>query len=518
MKTKKGKMKAFLRENSLMLALSALALFNVILHLVMSYNLEFHRDELLYFSLGQHPGFGYASVPPLIGWIAWLMQNIFGYSLFAVRFFPALMGGFMVFLISDLAKELGGSGFARILAALGIIISGFGLRTFILYQPVHIDLIFWTLSFYLLIKYINTQSDKYLVLLGIAAGFALLNKYLIGLLWLSFLVVVPFTRHRNIFRNKKFWIGILAGTVVFLPNIIWQIVNGLPVIRHFSELARTQLVNVDKTGFLIDQLISPMAATVLTLAGIIFLFVSRKVKQFRFLGIISVLIILILMLLQGKSYYTQGLFPLLIAAGAVSWERLLKRLWSRILLVIILIIMTIPILPIGIPLFKAEKLISYFKNLEDKHGMTPGRRFEDGSIHSLPQDYADMLGWEELTAVTSQAWQMIESKEAAFIYGENYGQAGAITVIGKKYGLPEAVCFSESFMYWFPYKFDPDIKSMVYINDEPGEDVKALFSKITKVGSITNPDAREYGTAVYLCEDPVRSFNEFWVERTASLR
>lgn len=517
-KTKQVNMKVFLKKNSLILALSVLAISNVILHLVMSYNLEFHRDELLYFSLGQHPGFGYASVPPLIGWIAWLMHNIFGYSLFAVRLFPALMGGLMIFLIADLAKEMGGSGFSGILAASGMIISGFGLRTFILYQPVHIDLMFWTLSFYLVIKYMNTQSDKYLVLFGIAAGFALLNKYLIGLLFLSFLIAVPFTRHRNIFRNKKFWIGILAGSAIFLPNIIWQIVNGMPVIHHFSELARTQLVNVDKTAFLIDQLISPMAASVLTLAGIIFLFVNRTVKQFRFLGIISILIILILMLLQGKSYYTQGLFPMLIAAGAVSWERLLKGLGSRILLVCILIIMTIPIMPVGIPLFKAEKLIRYFKDLEDKYGLTSIRRFEDGSIHSLPQDYADMLGWEELTAVTSQAWQMIEDKEAAFIYGENYGQAGAITVIGKKYGLPEAVSFSESFMYWFPYKFDPDIKSMVYINDEPGEDVKALFKKITKVGSITNPDAREYGTAVYLFEEPAGSFNEFWMERTAEFR
>ena len=511
--------KTYIKQNGVVLALTALALFNVILHLAASYNLEFHRDELLYFSLGLHPGFGYATVPPLIGWIAWLMQNIFGYSLFAVRIFPALLGGVMIFLISALAKELGGSNFSRILAGAGIIISGFGLRTFILYQPVHIDLIFWTLSFYLVIKYINTQSDRYLILFGITAGVALLNKYLIGLLFFSFLIIIPFTQYRYIFRNRKFWTGILAGTVIFLPNIIWQIANGLPVINHFSELVRTQLVNVDKTGFLIDQLLSPMAASVLTVAGIIFLFINKSVRQFRFLGIISILIIIILMLLQGKSYYTQGVFPLLIAAGAVSWERLLKKLWARILLIVMLIILTIPAIPFGIPFYKTDKLVRYFKNLEDKYGVTPGRRFEDGTIHSLPQDYADMLGWEELTAITDKAWQMIEDKKACFIYCENYGQAGAITVIGKKYGLPEAISFHESFMYWFPEQFDPDIKSIIYINDEePEDDVKQLFARVIKVGSISDPDAREYGTTVYLCEDPVRSFNEFWIERTAALR
>ncbi len=511
-------MKAYLKNNIVILVITGLALLNVILHLVMSYNLEFHRDELLYFSLGLHPGFGYATVPPLIGWIAWLMQNIFGYSLFAVRIFPALVGGLMVFLMSALAKELGGSNFSRILAAIGMLISGFGLRTFILYQPVHIDLMFWTLSFYLVIKYINTQSDRYLILFGIAAGAALLNKYLIGLLFFSFLITIPFTQYRNIFRNRKFWIGILAGTIIFLPNLIWQLANGLPVINHFSELARTQLVNVDKAGFLMDQLFNPMAASVLTVAGIIFLFINRNVKKFRFLGIIVILIIIVLMFLQGKSYYTQGLFPLLIAAGSVSWEKLLKKLWARILFTVILILLTIPVLPIGIPVYKTEKLIRYFKNLEIKYGMTIARRFEDGSIHSLPQDYADMLGWEELTAITSKAWQMVDDKKAGMIYCGNYGQAGAITIIGKKYGLPEAVSFNESFIYWFPQQFNPDIKSFIYINDELGDDVNALFRKITNVGSITNPDAREYGTTVYLCEDPVMSFNKFWSERTKDLR
>ena len=125
-----------------------------------------------------------------------------------------------------------------------------------------------------------------------------------------------------------------------------------------------------------------------------------------------------------------------------------------------------------------------------------------------------MLGWEELTALADKAYRMSADKNACFIFGENYGHAGAITVIGKKYKLPEALSFSESFQYWIPERFDPDITSIVYINDdEPGEDLKTLFRKITVVGRISNPDAREFGTTVYLIEEPVRSFNSFWSER-----
>ncbi|OFY74944.1 MAG: hypothetical protein A2V46_13520 [Bacteroidetes bacterium RBG_19FT_COMBO_42_7] len=510
-------MKNWLKINHINISIGILALFTAAIHLIFSYNLEFHRDELLYFSLGRHPAFGYASVPPMIGWVAWFMQNIFGNSLFAVRFFPALLSGLMVFLISALAKELGGTVYSRLLAAIGIIISLFGLRTFLLFQPVHIDLILWTLSFYLAVKYINTSSGKYLILFGITAGLAFLNKYLIGILIFSFLLIIPFTQYRTLFRNKKLWHGILAGILVFSPNLIWQIVNGLPVIQHFAELKRTQLVNVDQTAFLIEQLIIPGTGSILTVAGIVFLFVSKKVRKFRFFGFVVIGVIVTLMLLHGKSYYTQGIFPFLIAAGAVSWENLLRKTWLRILLPLVIIILTIPMVPIGIPVYKTEKLVSYFSNLTTDYGMDFVCRFEDGQIHSLPQDYADMLGWEELTLITGEAWQKITDKKSAFIYCENYGQAGAITVIGKKYGLPEAICFSESFRYWIPDRFDPDITSMVYINDEMGDDVRLLFRKITKIGSISNRDAREFGTAVWLCEDPAGSFNEFWTIRIKEL-
>jgi hypothetical protein len=236
-------------------------------------------------------------------------------------------------------------------------------------------------------------------------------------------------------------------------------------------------------------------------------------KSYRFLGYLSLFVILGLMILKGKSYYTLGVFPFLISAGAVLYEQWISRKWLRILFPVILVLITLPIVPIGIPVFKTPGLTKYFKVQEEKYGIDLGRRFEDGTIHSLPQDYADMLGWEELTSITDKAYRTVKDKKACIIYGENYGQAGAITVIGKKYGLPEAISFSESFQYWIPRQFDPDITSLIYINDEPGEDIRTLFSKITLVGSISNPHAREYGTAVYLCEEPVRSFNQFWGER-----
>ena len=148
------------------------------------------------------------------------------------------MSGVIVLIVADMARELGGNRFESILAGVGIIISIFGLRTFSLFQPVHLDLLFWTLTFYVVIRYINSEDPRYFIWFGIMAGFSLLNKYLIGLLFIILIIIILFTRHRNIFGKKMFWTGIAAGFVVFLPNLIWQIAHGLPVITIFRNLPK----------------------------------------------------------------------------------------------------------------------------------------------------------------------------------------------------------------------------------------------------------------------------------------
>jgi hypothetical protein len=511
-------MKAFNKKSLPGPIIICMALFSIIMHLLIINNLEYHRDELLYFSLGQHPAAGYATVPPLIGWIAWVMQNLFGFSVFAVRLLPALLSGAMIFLAASMAKELGGSGYASFLAAFGLTISNFFMRSFSLFMPVFIDMFLWTLCIYLVIKYINTLNDNFLIIFGVTTGFALLNKYLAGLLFIGLLVIIPFTEYREVLKKKKFWSGLAAGFVIFLPNLIWQATKGLPVYNHITELYDTQLVHMDIPLFLTEQLIMPVAGTVFTVAGLIFILTGRRSQKFGFLGVLSLFVIAALMFLKGKSYYTLGVFPLLIVSGAVAYENWFRKTWLRVILPVVFGLMTIPVIPIGMPVFNQEGLIKYFNVLDEEYGIDLALRFEDGTIHSLPQDYADMLGWEELASLANKAYQMIGDKKASFIYCENYGQAGAITVIGKKYGIPEAVSFNESFQYWIPQRFNPDITSLVYINNKPGEDVNALFKKITKIGSITNPDARECGTAVYLCEEPIMSFNIFWAERINRLR
>ncbi len=250
-----------------------------------------------------------------------------------------------------------------------------------------------------------------------------------------------------------------------------------------------------------------MASSFMVIIG--FLSLANN-KKYRYLALSSLLVLLTLLLLRGKSYYSIGIIPMLVAAGAIAIEKVVLSKSLRILLPVGMILCSLPFVPFGIPVYQEAGMVAYFEKLENKFGLILGRRFEDGSIHNLPQDYSDQLGWEELAAHTAKAYAQIVEPQKSMIYCENYGQAGAISVIGKKYQLPEPISFGDSFIYWIPRSFDEEVESFIYINDELGEDIQDLFQDIVIVGRVSNPNAREYGTTVYLCTNPRRKFSDFW--------
>lgn len=490
-----------------------LSLLGVAIHLLFYKNLGFHRDELLYLSLGEHPDFGYFSVPPLIGILALAVTKVFGYSLFAVRIIPALAGGAMVYLAAITARELKGSFFAQILAATGLICSILFLRAFSLYQPVFLDIFFWTLSLYLVLRYANSGNGNYLYYFGLAAGIGLLNKYNILFLVISLLSVLPFTRFRKLFFSREFYITLLIVFLLVLPNVLWQLTHQLPVLSHFGELRHSQLEKMSASTFLAEQLLMMFPATMIALPGIFYLLFSVHMKSLRFLGYSLLLVLLIYLLLHGKSYYSAGIYPFLISAGAVFYEKLVKKGFLRILLVALFLLVTWLLFPMGLPSKSPEKLVAYFDKMAKITGNDAIRRYENNRYHSLPQDYADMLGWEELAAITNKAWLLAEHQDQCLIYAENYGEAGAVTILGKKFQLPEALSTSDNFRYWLPKTFEREILELIYINDELGDDIKELFGEIMEVGRLSDPLAREYGVRVFLCKKPKQSFNQFWVSK-----
>ncbi len=494
-----------------------IALFTLIVHMATYNTLGFHRDELLYRALGSQIAGGYWSNPPLIGIISYIAQLLPGDTLFILRLFPAIAGALLIIITGLMTREFGGRTYAQVLACISLSVSLLFMRAFSMFQPVCFDILFWSLIFYFFLRYVNTNKPVYLLLVGVAFGFGFLNKYMVIFLAAGLAIAVIPTSYRKLWINKYSWMAILIAVLLLLPNIIWQYNHGFPVLQHMKELKETQLVNVKRMNILVDQLLMFTFSAFVWVAGLIWLLSRGNAKKYRVFGYTYVAVLLILLLLRGKSYYLAGLYPVLFAAGGVSWEMSLKRVVPQILFVAFFIILTLPLLPGAIPIMSAPRMVSYFSGIPPKMGGEALLRWEDGKMHPLPQDYADMLGWDELGNIMVKACDTIQDKKRLLIYCENYGQAGAVSYFGQGHGLPEVISFSDNYRLWAPDTISKAQDIFMYVNGELGGDVDSLFATIIIAGKITNPYAREKGTTVFMCRDPRVDFATFWKRRVLEI-
>src|ERR1039458_437269 len=78
-----------------------------LIHFLLNGRYGYFRDELYYAACGQHLAWGYVDHAPLIAVIARVSRGLFGDSLHALRFFPALASGAKILLTGWIVRELG---------------------------------------------------------------------------------------------------------------------------------------------------------------------------------------------------------------------------------------------------------------------------------------------------------------------------------------------------------------------------------------------------------------------------
>jgi 4-amino-4-deoxy-L-arabinose transferase-like glycosyltransferase len=501
------------------LLILALAVFKLALHFLTNANYELHRDIYLYLALADYPDWGYITVPPFTPMIGKMAMALLGDSAFAIGFFPALIGAVSVIVIALIVKELGGKVWAVVLACAAFILSPSFLRSNTFLMPVPFDQFAWLLSGYFIVKLVKQQNPRHWMHLGILWGSAFLNKYAIVFFALAFFLALLLTPDRRLMRSKYFGIGLLLGFLIILPNLIWQHAHNWPVIGHMEELRRTQLVNVRVGDFIMLQFLMNLHAVILWLCGLGFLLFSRAGKKFQVLGLTFLFTVFILMVLSGKAYYTLGAYSMLFAAGGVAFEHWFAERWRFLkpAMLGVMILIFLPVLPYSLPVLSFDKMVAYAQASKN-FGLEGALMWEDGRVHALPQDYADMTGWRELAEIVIETYQNLSEAEkaSAAIYAENYGQAGAIRYHGKKHGLPEPICFHETFLLWAPDSVTQ--QTLIYVNDELGQDIQQLFAKIELAGQVDNEYFRENGVQVYLCQNPRDGFQELYREKVGRLK
>ncbi|MGH7856300.1 MAG: glycosyltransferase family 39 protein, partial [Candidatus Binatia bacterium] len=308
---------------------AAAALLKIAIHLPVIGRYGYHHDELYFLACGRHLSFGYVDHPPLIPWIARLMDELFGRWLFALRLPAVLAGAAAVFVTGMLVRRLGGGRLAQWIACLGMLVVPAYLRPAAMLTIVAFEPLIWVTSAYLLVRIADDEDRRLWVALGLVVGVGLLIKHSTLFLGVGIAASVLLTPMRRHLLSPWPWAGGMLALFLFLPNLLWQVEHGWPTVEFLRGLNARVAPHVNPVIFAAGQLIYMNPVTVpVWIAGLLWLF-GENGRRYRALGWIWIAAFTLLATAGGKVYYLAAAYPPLFAAGAVAFERRRTRAESR---------------------------------------------------------------------------------------------------------------------------------------------------------------------------------------------
>jgi hypothetical protein len=218
------------------------------------------------------------------------------------------------------------------------------------------------------------------------------------------------------------------------------------------------------------------------------------------IGWMYVIPFLIYLVTRGRSYYLAPAYPMLIAAGAVIWERwldspapnrvksLFRPTWVALVIGGLLSgALSLPIAPINSPWWDI--------------------------VSEVHDTFTEQIGWPEMieTVAGIHANLPEEEKARAGILAAENDEAAALNLFGPEYGLPKAISGSDTF--WLRGYGDPPPEILIIVGYSR-EDVFSVPAECEAAGIITNPygvdnDLR-HPPNIFVCRDLRISWPEFW--------
>jgi hypothetical protein len=388
------------------------------------------------------------------------------------------------------------------------------LRTAALFQPVVFDQLAWGAALYALLRLEQTDDPRWWRWLGLAGGLGLLTKFSIAFIGVGVLAALLATPRRRALLGPGPWIALAIVLVVGSPSIAGQVALGFPVVGQLESLRGSQLERITWSEFLGTQPLMMGPAIVLAVAGAVAPLVDPRLRAFRGVTIACLTTFLLLGALRGKPYYAAPIFPILSAAGAV-WVEGLARPRVRAALAwgagTAAVAYGLALLPLGLPVVPPAPMARYAAAI----GLTAATRTNTGGRLPLPQDYADMLGWREKADAVAGVIATLTpaERERTVLYGDNYGQAGALDLYGRRLGLPPVVSLTGSFYYFGPGERPAGV--IVALGVEPDEVETVRCGSLAVGPRVSNPWGveEERDVPIVVCREPDITLRELWARR-----
>ncbi len=428
-----------------------------------------------------------------------------GTSLLAVRLPSALAGAALTLLTGLLARELGGGRFAMGLSAAASAFAFVYVVMHYLFTMNAFEPLFWTGCAFVVVRIVKTGDQRLWLWFGLLAGLGLENKYSMAVYGLGLVVGVLLEPERRALRQPWIWLGGALAALVFLPNVIWNVQHGWPFFELMRNIrASGRDVVLSPGDYVLRQAFNMNPGNLpIWLAGLGWLLLSARGRPFRPLGWAFLVTLATFVLTKGKDYYLAPAFATLFAAGAVAIEGFTAaggwRRWLRPTLFALLAAVTLAFLPMGLPLLPAERLIAYQEWL----GLGLPTSEKAHARAALPHHFAWQFGWDEMVAAVAAVYHALppEEQARAAVIGNNYGESGAVDLLGPKYGLPlPALGTHQSYWLWGPGVAGKDV--LIVLGDRP-EHLKRWCGDVQVAAELSHPWGAVWENGpVLVCRQP----------------
>ncbi len=480
-------------------ALLAVVAAVVLLHVLTNGRYGFHRDELQFLSDALHLDWGFVAYPPFTPVIERIGLAVFGLSLVGLRLFSVLAQAAAIFLTALMARELGGKHFAQVTAALAVSLSPLPLFEGTEFQYTSFDYLWWVLIAYFSIRLLRTENPRWWLAIGAAVGIGLLTKYTIVFFVAGILAGVVLSTARRFLKSPWFYVSIGLAFLICLPNFLWQVRHQF-ISYHFLQHIHMRDVGEGRAdGFLTDQILNCVNffATPVWVAGLVAFLRSPRYRMMAWMYLVP---FTLLFLARGQGYYTAAAYPMLLAMGAATGERWLATLpgWSRRTIGSVffagLAICAAYILAVIVPLASSGPL----------------RAFALKRNGGLREEF----GWQELVKAVAGIRDSLppaQQSSVGIVVG-NYGEQGAIELLGPPYNLPPPISLTNS--AWLRGYPTPPPKTLIIVGVSR-VDVAGIFEGCRMAGhngnaeGVSNEESRDHPD-IFVCGPPRLPWPEFW--------
>jgi 4-amino-4-deoxy-L-arabinose transferase-like glycosyltransferase len=412
-------------RNDRFLLLSIAAAF-ALFHILTDGRYGFHRDELQFLSDARHLDWGFVAYPPFTPFVERIAMAIFGLSLVGLRLFSVIAQAIVIFVSGLTARDLGGNRWAQCATAVSVALSAVPLFEATEFQYTSFSLLWWVLICWFTIRLLQSENPRWWLGIGLAIGLGLMTKYSIVFFIAGMLGGMLLTSARRFFASRWFWAGVAIALLIFLPNLVWLMRHDFISYQFLQHIHARDVGEGRAEGFWKYQFLANanLFSTPLWIAGLIAFIAERRYRMLLWMYVIPVAAFA---LSKGRFYYVAEAYPVLIAMGAVVGERWLSlmRTWVRHSLEAFYFAGVIAV---------GAYLCAMFVPL------APSGPLRDFALRNS-SDLREEFGWNQLVKTVAAIRDSLppEQQQHLGIATANYGEYGAIDILGRAYGLPQPI-------------------------------------------------------------------------------